>query len=803
MVALKAKIKMEKESIELLELALSCKLISLEQEKQALIQILEQSKKDPKISIATFLVQQKILDKDKIEFLFAVKKHLSTLMLDKKFGKLGVANEFVRQEKIDKALAIQVKIFKQAKKSVKIGDILENNNDISKANKTAILLTQDRIRDEFLIDALNTIANSEIDRLAINKRFGAIAVKKQLITTEQLNQALKFQKKEAREQGSKRYLGEILKQLFDLTDEQIMAILKIQKKLEAKRMNLQKKVLAFNVEKESIKMLDQFLELNVSDDKLSANLLLKQGDRPKINVEDVIKWLASEGIRYGLCEKKEIACFFEKSGPGKKIKIARGLAPTMAKKEQIKFAFENDPDVAEDEVLATVVPFAPGTPGKDVFGHAVNIEQDTFAILKSGEGVVRRDNEFIAVVDGRPQVYKNRTIFVVPAKKGIKVKQIEGDITKETENDYVDCDLTVSGNISTGATIVCHSLMVKGDILGNVSAAKDIEVDGNIGESTDSQNAKASIQVATQGKLLVNGKVICAKIVTDKGLIAPQADVINSRVFSSGDVMVNNIRSSKALPTVVRISKKNSLALQKLAKEIKLEKIERDALTHKSERDALTKKLMEQIRIQNGYLEKQSVLSYLVRLMDQPGVKNIETLGKTIESDWNENKNGLEKDRKIIIAKNTKAYAFMGKLLVKLKTVEQKDLERYIKALHDSVTGIYRAAVKVTDRINKEFEAKVKQIDAYIEKHKKKIEKKEQKISQLMSQKDYYKVKSAKLNIADELLVKVKNEVGQHTIIKGETAQLMIDKSVYGVFIKERNATSDKDAKMVVDGYFG
>ncbi|MCF6249432.1 MAG: FapA family protein, partial [Desulfobacula sp.] len=642
MVTLKTKKKIEKESIELLELALSCKMITLSQEKQALEQILEHSKKNPKISIARFLYLQKILDKDQIEFLFAVKKHISTLMLDKKFGRVGVANAFVSQEKIDKALMIQVEIFKQRKKSVKIGDILENNNEITQANKTAILLTQDRIRDEFLADALNAIAASEMERLAINKRFGAIAVKKELITTDQLNQALKFQKKEAKKQGKKRYLGEILEQLYDLSDKQTMVILKIQKKLEAKRMNLQKKVFAFNVERESIKMLDQFLELRVSDDKLSATILKKRRNTPEINAGDVVNWLANAGIKYGVCSKKEITGLFKKTYPGKKIKIALGLAPVIVKKEQIEFAFETISDTVEndiaakdgvlvkkDEILATVTPFVPGTPGKDVFGHPISIEQDASAMLNSGEGVVRIDNEFIAVIDGRPQIYENRTLFVIPVKTGIKTKQIEGDITKETENQYLGCDLNVSGNILAGAAIACHSLIIKGDVLGNVTATSDIEIDGNIG---DHENMQSSIRIVTQGKLLVSGKVTCAQIITDKGLTAPHADVINSRIFSSGDVMVKNIRSSKDTPTVVRIAMKNFLEFQRIEKAIKQGQKELDTLTHRSERDGLTKKMIEQVQVQNGYLEKQNAISYLVRLMDLPDVKDVETLEKTIKS---------------------------------------------------------------------------------------------------------------------------------------------------------------------------
>ena len=44
----------------------------------------------------------------------------------------------------------------------------------------------------------------------------------------------------------------------------------------------------------------------VSEDKLSAYIIKKEGDAPKIKSTDVINWLASAGIKYGLRKEKEI-----------------------------------------------------------------------------------------------------------------------------------------------------------------------------------------------------------------------------------------------------------------------------------------------------------------------------------------------------------------------------------------------------------------------------------------------------------------------------------------------------------------
>lgn len=817
MVTRKARKKDEKENLELLELAVSCRLITAEQEKKILPKILAKSGKKDKISAARYLYKEKILEKDQIEFLFTVKKHLHMLMQDKKFGKLGVANEFVTPENIKKALSIQVEIFKQRKKSVMIGDILVNSNNISEADKTAILLTQDRIRDKYLADALNAIAKNELERSAINKRFGAIAVKKELITTEQLNQALKHQKKEAKSKGTHRYLGEILKELFELSEKDTMRVLKIQKKLETRRMNLQKNVFAFNVENESIKTLDHFIQLSISDDKLQAFIIQKTGDKPGIDINDLMNWLSNSGIKFGVIDKEQLDKALDGMRPGKKIGIAKGVPPVQPEPEKVSFLVDvrdidadnsSKDDAAEktlvkkDEVIAKIVPFKEGRPGKDVFGHPIGVETAPYELLNSGEGVSRQGNEFISLIEGEPCVYKSRTLYVIPAENPVEEKQIEGDISGETEDAYVDCDLKVSGNITPEASVACHSIVVEGNVLGSITAVDTIEVNGDIGSVEDIETAEPVIRIATHGKVKVGGKVICARIVTDKGLSAPQSDVVNSRIFSSGDIIANNIYSGKEHPSVIRIAMKNTVELQKIEQEIKKEQKELDGMTLASQVEKLSNKLMEQVQVQNGYLEKQNVLSYLTKILGLPEYEDITNIDEKLKRYEKKNKQLPEKERQETIPENTKAYQFLKKIKEKLKDKTPEDQQKYVDELYEQITGMYKAAVKVTDRINKKVEAHEKQARDLSEKHKEKIQAKKENIRDLMAKKDNLIIEAKNSGAEDQLLVKVKNELAQGTVIKGEQAELVVDKPVHGVFVRERGSTAEKKGEMVMDGYF-
>ena len=70
-----------------------------------------------------------------------------------------------------------------------------------------------------------------MERLNINMRFGAIAVKKGFVSLAQVNQALKIQKVRSVEIREKVYLGQILQEQFGLSDENLINILNIQKKI--------------------------------------------------------------------------------------------------------------------------------------------------------------------------------------------------------------------------------------------------------------------------------------------------------------------------------------------------------------------------------------------------------------------------------------------------------------------------------------------------------------------------------------------------------------------------------------------
>lgn len=418
---------------EMLALAVRCRFITPGQKEEILPQIRTQAQKDPKALLAPYLLKNRFLSKENIQLLFSIKNHLQILLADQQFGQLGIVNQFVSPDKVKQALDIQVKIFQKNKTSIKIGDILLQSQDISPADNTALLLTQDRIPEELLSEAMNTIARTEIEKMEMEQRFGAIAVKKGVITAGQLSRALKVQTQEVEEKKPKRYLGDILKEMFKVSEADITAVLKVQRKIETKRMKLEEKLTRYNLEKEAQRQaLAPYFSYRVSKDQLTAYVCKREIPEKEINLQDFLDWFALSGITYGLAEEKDIQTFLDKEDLEQEFKIAEGSPATPYQKEKVDFKVDvrfsdkkkpgrkkgsDHSKVEPDDLIAVITPHREALPGTDVFGRPVHLPAPKETLLSCGEGVTRKGDQLFATIKGTPRLSEDGTLTVqVPEK---------------------------------------------------------------------------------------------------------------------------------------------------------------------------------------------------------------------------------------------------------------------------------------------------------------------------------------------------------------------------------------------------
>ena len=801
-----------KKNHNILGLAVKCRLITVDQEKQLLSKLIEKLQKDPDYYVVQLFREDNYLSEENIDFLFAVKKHLELKMLDKRFGELGVANKLIRPEKVKKALDLQSELFKKNQESKLIGDILLEQKEITRANKASILLSQDRVKDELLAQAINDIASNEMEKISINMRFGAIAVKKGIITITQLNQALKVQKDENGSQKPRRYLGEIFKELFGLSEKDLIHILKIQKEFEKQRLSLEKALSRYNQETNTNKRLSKLFEYRFSKNKLKAYIRIANEFSEEILVPDVLNWLKSIGISFGICDDKSIRDFLAKGTLGSEIMIARGYLPTEPANESIEFLFDtklhtngNETDskkisfVKKGDILARIIPHKEGKPGKDVSGFHIVPPRHKIIPLGSGKGVVKKGVIFFADTDGNPTLYKNRTLFVTPCDQTYPTKHFAGHIKTDLGAKYQSANLKVDGNIEKGGKVICHGLTVLGDVKGQIRATGEIRIKGSIG--TDPDTTGNPCIISAHGNIFANKNIANTVIITSKMLKAPNADLISSKVYAFQDIFLKNIYSKKGAASLLQIGKNPNLKLDAVNRSIDEQKQALRKLLHEDELDEIKNWFDGKIQVQNDYLDQQNILKHLLNLLDDKAFENFGTLEQEINAFQNPSGSSTDRENQNLLKTDT-LKQFTNELLNDTRKLSPEDRKSHYTEMLDIKFGMYRAAVNATQRHKNEYNAQKDFILQKITKLKPEIIGKKQEIEDLYNKKDFLKLRETKLTPAGNPAVRVKNQVEKGIVIKGKKSAMTLDQTMYGVKFSEQQKSATDTAQITIEGFY-
>ncbi len=796
----------------LLGLAVKCRLISIEQEKQILSVFIDEIDINPDVSIVQIFREINYLSEEEIKFLFAIQKHLKMKLLDKKFGELGIANKFINPEKVKKAIDLQSELFRTTQESKLIGDILLEQKEITKANKAAILLSQDRVKDEFLAEAMNDIASTEMERISISMRFGAIAVKEGMISIDQLNQALLVQKSEGKENKTKRYLGEILKELFGLSDEDLTHIFNIQKEFEKQRLSLKKALSSYNLETNTNKRLNQLFEYRFSKNKLEAYLRIVKKNEEDVLIPDVISWLDSIGIRFGICDEKVMGAFIKKWETGLEIKIAQGYAPLEPVNESIEFLFKTGvalntdnadsqvlPFAKKGDILAKRIPYKEGKPGKDVCGFHIASSEYKIIPLSCGEGVMKQGNHFLAEIDGNPTLFKNRTLFLTPNNLSYETKYLTGNIKTDLGVEYQDVNLRVDGSIDTGGKVICHEISVKGDVKGQLSATGSVQIDGN---ALNNSTAEEQSNIIISGEdIIVKKDIVNRIIITSKSLIAPNSDITSSKVYAFQDILLNNVYSEEGRPTILQIGKNPTLKANTTNQLIDEKKQLLKRLLHEEELEEIDGWFNGKIEVQSNYLEQQTILQELIKLFSDKSFDSFKSFEQKTDELMNRINGTTNHDYSDTLG-STRARQFINELFNDIRNLSQEEQKSHIHEMADIKFGMYRAAVNATQRYENEHNARKEVVLKKVEALMSEIAELKQEIDDLYVKKDYLKLSEAKLIPAVSPTVRVKNQVEKGTIIKGREASLEVAQTIFGVKFSEQRKTAADAFKIVIEGFY-
>ena len=680
-------------------------------------------------------------------------------------------------------------------------------NEITDANRTAVVLSQNRIKDEALIDAMNRLGNTELEKLTINKRFGTIVVNKKLLAKNDVEKALIMQKEEVAAGKQRRFIGEILKANFGLTEGNVIDVLQEQKKYEKNRLNLEKTLNKFNAEIEIIKRVSSVMEETVSKDKLEAFICLKLDLNTFIGVDHIRVWLKKQGVVFGIVDDSKIKEFIEHGFKGNRLKVAKGLPPLQGKDGAVEFYFDTEYDrgieereqdeksshVKKGEILAKRTPSEKGKPGRDVFGHFILPAKVKEGHLGCGNGVFK-DNELrcFALVDGTPILYKGRTIFVKPSETNQPTHIIPGNVDSNTGDIDVLYNIVVEGTIQKGGIVKCHQLIVENNILGNVKTTGDIEVKNGIGETTENrQDSDLLVDVKANGNITVKKHIVNANIKTNGHLRSATKYVKSSIISARNEISLRNVYSENDHPTILRIGiVEDNYELSEIESKIKERTGRLKDLKCEQELDVLEKNLYKQIQVQDGLREQQNALKFLLETLEKTDLNELQSLEKTIFM------------MRECPDKDTKAYQYLSKTVKSFATENPTDCNKHIQKLLKENQENYRIAVEAVQRLENEYSVKQDQVNEIIKKSGPELEKIEMEIENLIIEKDGILLTQEKYGPAQDAVIKVKNQISQGTVIEGPHSRMILDKTLFGVKLWEEQNTITKEWAIKIEGYY-
>ncbi|MCR8845475.1 FapA family protein [Paenibacillus sp. SC116] len=252
----------------------------------------------------------------------------------------------------------------------------------------------------------------------------------------------------------------------------------------------------------TVDMLAQYMDVTLSEDKMSAYVhVLKQDDPLECTVDDVIHYLRSHQVKYGINMEvlREIVSQPELYAKTSTL-VASGKLPVPGKDGSMRVLINVEvgdsrpleqedgsvnlkelkqlQNVAKGQRIAELVPPLAGIPGMDVTGEVVDGKMGKEARFKIGKNVVvvEEDRAMYAAIDGLISKTEGEKMNVFP------VFEVNGDVDYRTGNiDFIGT-VVIRGNVLTGFKVkAVGDIRVYGGVEGAVLESQgSVEVSGGI-----------------------------------------------------------------------------------------------------------------------------------------------------------------------------------------------------------------------------------------------------------------------------------------------------------------------------------
>lgn len=428
-----------------------------------------------------------------------------------------------------------------------------------------------------------------------DKRFGEIAIDKQLVTKEKIDRALVIQRCINNRTQVYMPIGAVLQKMGVLTKEQVDEILSQQSPqavaagIEHVDDEWSDPVPADPTEKDQ-------LDLVVSPDKMTVTIAPIAENLAPPSMTTIKMLMVENNLDFGVVSDKLIEAHLQKTPmPMEPFIIAKGIPPVPGKPPEIQYYFDTDPirigtlledgsmdwknrgeipQVVEGELLAEKVGGEPGKPGTDIFGQEVLPPRVKEPSLKFTKGATRSEDscKIFAKINGTPRLQSDGRIGVSG------VLAIDSDVGVETGNIDFEGHVDVNGCIESGYTIKGGSLSTR-EIQQNaiIEINHDMVVYGGVYGSTIKVGGhlKAShihnCTVEVLGDLAVEKELFNCTIEVNGRCLIESGKIIGCKIQAKKGIQAKDIgtRAAKANVLTVGVDFKSERDIQACKDEIK------------------------------------------------------------------------------------------------------------------------------------------------------------------------------------------------------------------------------------------
>jgi uncharacterized protein len=464
-----------------------------------------------------------------------------------------------------------------------------------------------------------------------DKRFGELAIEKELVTKEKFERSLVMQRVIFNRTNVHLPIGAVLVKMALLTEQQVAQVDQV---LKAEALDGAASTTIPPPSPPPASSVDEMLcplEVTVAADKFSAFLEPFEEKQQGPCLEAVKALLLEKQIFYGVIDDSELVAYLRQNPlPMEPFAVARATPPKPGRPPETRFHFDTDPmligtllsdgtmdwknrgdipQVIVGDLLAEKVGGVPGTPGTNVHGQEVAPPRIKDPPLKFSKGAERSEDglRILAKINGTPKLGADGRIGV------FAILPIDNDIGVETGNIEFDGHIEVNGGVTSGYSVKGRSLNVKEIQNARIDIEENLTSYGGIYASTLSVggNLKAShihnSTLEVTGDLVVEKEVFGCTIEVNGRCLLDGGKIIASKISAKKGIQVKDVGTLAAKPSELIVGvdfkfEREMIALKREIVALEQKKVDSEAsiVQLKTKIDALDIELGEAAQEQDG-----------------------------------------------------------------------------------------------------------------------------------------------------------------------------------------------------------